>query len=80
IQPTMYAKTALAWQALSRPDQLERRAHTLLLMANGRRTLRELSRLLDQDATALARRLADQGYLQHVMVTATAEVDEEAAG
>lgn len=60
----LYAKTPRAWEALARPDGLDRRAHTLLLMANGRRSLRELSRLLDEDVHDLAFRLSNQGYLQ----------------
>lgn len=63
MQTPLYTRTACAWQALARPDRLDPRAHTLLLLANGRRTLRELSRLIDEDAHPLARRLADQGYL-----------------
>lgn len=60
----LYCKTPRAWEALARPDGLDRRAHTLLLMANGRRSLRELSRLLDEDVQDLAFRLSNQGYLQ----------------
>jgi hypothetical protein len=60
----LYTKTPRAWEALARPDGLDRRAHTLLLMANGRRSLRELSRLLDEDVHDLACRLTSQGYLQ----------------
>ena len=41
------AKTPKAWEALSRPDLIGRRAHSLLLMANGRRSERELSALLE---------------------------------
>ena len=79
MEGQLYTKTPRAWEALTRPDGLDRRAHTLLLMANGRRSLRELSRLLDEDVRDLARRLAAQGYLQDIQVPALAEADDEAA-
>ncbi|NCT96283.1 MAG: hypothetical protein GXD23_02845 [Comamonadaceae bacterium] len=75
----LYTKTPRAWEALARPDGLDRRAHTLLLMANGRRSLRELSRLLDEDVHELARRLAAQGYLLDNQTPVLADVDDEAA-
>jgi hypothetical protein len=58
------AKTPKAWDALSRPDLIGRRAHTLLLMANGRRSERELALLLGEDIDDLAHWLHDKGYLQ----------------
>ena len=73
-----YAKTAQAWEALARPDAIDRRAHTLLLMANGRRSLRELSRLMDADVSDLAITLLAQGYLQDTAATPTTDVDEDA--
>ncbi len=79
MEGKLYTKTPRAWEALARPDGLDRRAHTLLLMANGRRSLRELSRLLGEDVRDLARRLAAQGYLQDVQVPVLAETDDEAA-
>ncbi len=60
------AKTPKAWEALSRPDLIGRRAHTLLLMANGRRSERELAELLGGDVSGLAEGLQRQGYLQPV--------------
>ena len=60
------AKTPKAWEALSRPDLIGRRAHSLLLMANGRRSERELSALLGDDVHDLADGLLLQGYLQPV--------------
>ncbi|MBN9371388.1 hypothetical protein JNX00_10245 [Hydrogenophaga sp. YM1] len=75
----LYTKTPRAWEALARPDGLDRRAHTLLLMANGRRSLRELSRLLDEDVHELARRLTAQGYLLDNQAPALADADDEAA-
>lgn len=75
----LYTKTPCAWEALARPDGLDRRAHTLLLMANGRRSLRELSRLLDEDVHELARRLTAQGYLLDNQAPALADADDEAA-
>ena len=38
-----YAKTPRAWEALARPDVVGRQAHTLMLMANGRRSEQELA-------------------------------------
>lgn len=73
-----YAKTARAWEVLARPDGIDRRAHTLLLMANGRRSLRELSRLLDADVSDLALDLLEQGYLHDTAAAPTPEVDEDA--
>jgi len=79
MEGKLYTKTPRAWEALARPDGLDRRAHTLLLMANGRRSLRELSRLLGDDVRDLAHRLAAQGYLQDTKLPALAEADDEAA-
>lgn len=58
------AKTSKAWEALSRPDLISRRAHALLLMANGRRSERELTQLLGENINELAQGLLQQGYLQ----------------
>lgn len=79
MEGNLYTKTPRAWEALARPDGLDRRAHTLLLMANGRRSLRELSRLLDEDVHELARRLAAQGYLLDNQAPVLADADDEAA-
>lgn len=78
MEGKLYTKTPRAWEALARPDGLDRRAHTLLLMANGRRSLRELTRLLDEDVRDLARRLAAQGYLQDIKAPVLVDVDDEA--
>lgn len=59
-----YAKTTRAWEALARPDVVGRQAHTLLLMANGRRSEMELSMLLGTDVVELAHQLQQRGYLQ----------------
>ena len=64
--PQCIAKTPKAWEALSRPDLVGRRAHSLLLMANGRRSERELSALLGTDVHELTEGLLQQGYLQPV--------------
>jgi len=64
--PQRMAKTPKAWEALSRPDLVGRRAHNLLLMANGRRSERELSALLGDDVGELTHGLLQQGYLQPV--------------
>lgn len=79
METPLYNRTPSAWQALARPDGLglDRRAHTLLLLANGRRTLRELSRLLDEDASEPAHRLAALGYLQDTRAAAVAEPEHE---
>ena len=61
-----FSKTPKAWEALARPGQIGRRAHTLLLMANGRRSKRELVALLGDDVSELANGLQQQGYLQPV--------------
>lgn len=60
------AKTPKAWEALSRPDLIGRKAHTLLLMANGRRSEKELSMLLGDDVAELAHGLQMEGYLQPI--------------
>jgi hypothetical protein len=59
------------------PARMDRQAHTLLLLANGRRTLRELSRLLDEDVSEAARQLAAQGYLQDVRAVNAPEAEPE---
>lgn len=74
-----YAKTARAWEALARPGVMDRRTHTLLLMANGRRSVRELERLMDGDVQELARRLTEQGYLQESAGLAAEAVPDEDA-
>lgn len=61
-----FSKTPKAWKALSQPTQVGRRTHALLLMANGRRSDRELSALLGDDVSELAQGLLQQGYLQPV--------------
>ncbi|MCU0925075.1 MAG: hypothetical protein MUF44_03245 [Hydrogenophaga sp.] len=69
------AKTTKAWDALSRPDLVGRRAHSLLLMANGRRSERELSVLLGGDVRELTDGLLQQGYLQPVPLMLYGEND-----
>lgn len=68
-------KTSKAWDALSRPDLIGRRAHSLLLMANGRRSERELSALLGSDVSELTEGLLQQGYLQPVTLSLYSEND-----
>lgn len=76
-----YAKTPRAWEALARPDLVGRRAHTLLLMANGRRSVQELSLLLGEEVADLATTLLQRGLLQDTSThLSTAEVDEEESG
>lgn len=73
-----YAKTPHAWEALARPDLVGRRAHTLLLMANGRRSVQALSRLLGEDVADLARVLQQRGLLQDLDIAFIDETDDEA--
>ncbi|MBX3609813.1 MAG: hypothetical protein KF871_07930 [Hydrogenophaga sp.] len=79
METPLYTRTSQAWQNLAKPDALDRKAHTLLLLANGRRTLRELSRLLDEDISELAARLADLGYLQDTQALALTEPEDDLA-
>lgn len=74
-----YAKTPQAWAALARPDVVGRQAHTLLLMANGRRSEQELGLLLGSDVVELAHQLQQRGYLQ-VQAPALAADDDCMAG
>jgi hypothetical protein len=70
-------KTSMAWEALSRPDQVSREAHTLLLMANGRRSQLELSALLGTNIDELAHTLQAQGYLREAEWSAPGEPEED---
>jgi hypothetical protein len=70
-----YAKTPRAWEALARPDVVGRQAHTLLLMANGRRSEMELSMLLGTDVAELALQLQRHGYLQEQAIAPVADDD-----
>lgn len=76
MKRTLYAKTPLAWGALSRPDAVDRDTHALLLLANGRRSVHELCVLLGKDIGVLAYELAGQGYLK-VVLPASSPPDEE---
>jgi hypothetical protein len=60
----LYNKTPKAWASLAQPALLGRLAHTLVLMANGRRSLRELSLLAGTDITEQAWLLQQAGYLE----------------
>ncbi len=73
-----YAKTPMAWEALSRPDAVGRQAHTLLLMANGRRSEQELSLLLGSDVSELAYGLMEKGYLLNSAALFQPEADDDA--
>lgn len=73
-----YAKTNMAWEALSRPDAVGRQTHTLLLMANGRRSEQELSLLLGSDVSELAYGLMQKGYLQNTAAVVQPEADDDA--
>ena len=60
----LYNKTPKAWATLAQPALLGRLAHTLVLMANGRRSLRELSLLTGANIAEVAYGLCQQGYLE----------------
>lgn len=75
----LYAKTQRAWDALARPHGVERRVHAVLLMANGRRTVHELSVLLGNDVSELAERLLAEGYLTLAANKVVSDMDEDAA-
>jgi hypothetical protein len=70
-----FAKTPKAWDALALPGQIGRQAHSLLLMANGRRSEKELSMLLGNDVSELAHGLLLQGYLQPVPLAVFGDTD-----
>jgi hypothetical protein len=74
-----FSKTPKAWEALMQPARIGRRAHALLLMANGRRSARELSALLGDDVWELALGLHQQGYLQPVDIATLGDGDSELA-
>jgi hypothetical protein len=74
-----YAKTPRAWEALALPKVVGRQAHTLLLMANGRRSEMELSLLLGGDVSDLLQNLQQQGYLQFNAGAMAAGSDDETA-
>lgn len=74
-----YAKTPRAWEALARPNVVGRQAHTLLLMANGRRSEMELSLLLGGDVSDLLQNLQQQGYLQFNASAMAAGSDDDTA-
>ncbi len=73
-----FIKTPRAWEALARPGLVGREAHTLLLMANGRRSRLELSALLGEDIDGLASALQAQGYLKETVLKIPGEFDDDA--
>jgi hypothetical protein len=68
---TCLQRTAKAWRLLPHPNTLGRKAHALLLLANGHRSIRELSVLVGVNVAPLARQLMEQGLLQRVPVEQT---------
>ncbi|MDP2404823.1 MAG: hypothetical protein U1D36_09005 [Hydrogenophaga sp.] len=70
-----FAKTPKAWEALALPGRIGRQARSLLLLANGRRSEKELSILLGDDVSELARGLMQQGYLQPVPLAVFGDTD-----
>jgi len=68
-----YVKTSRAWDALTWPDRLGRQTHTVLLLANGKRSEQELIGLLGNDVKELLQSLQQEGLLQ----CATAETDDD---
>ena len=73
-----YVKTSRAWDALTWPDRLGRQSHTVLLLANGKRSEQELVGLLGNDVKELLQRLQQQGYLRCATAVATPETDDDA--
>ena len=73
-----YAKTPRAWQALARRDLMDREAHALLLMVNGRRSDQEIARLLGVDVAPLLLHLEQEGYLQCTAIAVAPETDDDA--
>lgn len=71
-----YIKTPRAWEALSWPALTGPRTHTLLLLANGRRSEQELILLLGNDVKELLQRLQQQGYLQCANDASSPEDDD----
>lgn len=65
---TCLQRTAKAWRLLPHPHALGRKAHALLLLANGHRSIRELSVLVGANVAPLARQLMEQGLLQRAPV------------
>ncbi|MEZ5643943.1 MAG: hypothetical protein R3E94_00645 [Burkholderiaceae bacterium] len=62
--PLRVIRTSRAWQLLPHPQAMGRKAHALLLLANGRRSLGELSLLLGGNILPLIEKLMQQGLLQ----------------
>lgn len=73
--PQRMAKTPKAWEVLSHPHLIGPRAHSLLLLANGHRSERELTALLGGDVSELAQGLLQQGYLQPVPLLLHGDLD-----
>lgn len=73
-----YVKTSRAWDALTWPDRLGRQTHTVLLLANGKRSEQELVGLLGNDVKELLQRLQQEGLLQCATTGAAAETDDDA--
>ncbi len=60
----IYGKTAKGWSALPGHRQLCAREHSVMVMANGQRSLADLSKLLGERAETIAIDLASRGYLK----------------
>ncbi|GAA6143867.1 hypothetical protein [Hydrogenophaga sp. 5NK40-0174] len=60
----IYGKTAKGWSALPEPRLLRPHEHTVMVMANGQRSLAELSQLLGATAEPIAIDLEARGYLK----------------
>lgn len=73
-----YVKTSRAWDALTWPDRLGRQTHTVLLLANGRRSEQELIGLLGNDVKELLQRLQKEGFLQCASTGSTEQTDDDA--
>ena len=63
-QTLRLCKTAKAWAMLAQPAPVNRSVRAVLLLANGKRSEKELSMLLGTDISSLAHGLWMEGYLQ----------------
>ena len=63
-RPARLCKTAKAWAMLAQPAPIKRSIRAVLLLANGQRTVQELSMLLGTDVSGLVSDLWVQGYLK----------------
>jgi hypothetical protein len=77
LEESRYAKTPRAWEALSWPERMGRQAHTVLLLANGKRSEQELVLMLGNEVKDMLHDLQQQGYLQRSRDAANPETDDD---